>query len=115
LLRINPDGSIPADNPFYDGDGPNLDEIWALGLRNPYRISVDPVTGRLFIGDVGANDNATSIEEINLGARGANAAQAAAAISPRLLIERDPGRKSSWVYRRTLSAGATFFSAIAVR
>jgi len=72
LLRINPDGSIPADNPFYDGDGPNLDEIWALGLRNPYRMSVDPVTGRLFIGDVGANDNATSIEEINLGARGAN-------------------------------------------
>jgi len=72
LMRINSDGSIPMDNPFYDGNGPNLDAIWALGLRNPYRMSVDPATGRMFIGDVGANDNSTSIEEINLGARGAN-------------------------------------------
>ena len=41
VLRLNPDGTIPTDNPFVDGAGPNLDEIWALGLRNPYRVSKD--------------------------------------------------------------------------
>jgi len=72
LLRINPDGTVPTDNPFYDGNGPNLDAIWALGLRNPFRMSVDPVTGRLYIGDVGGNDVLTSVEELNLGVAGAN-------------------------------------------
>jgi glucose/arabinose dehydrogenase len=72
LHRINPDGSAPTDNPFYDGNGPNWDSIWALGLRNPYRAYYDVPTGRLLIGDVGGNDNATSIEELNLGVRGAN-------------------------------------------
>ena len=30
ILRINPDGTVPTDNPFYDGAGPNYDAIWAL-------------------------------------------------------------------------------------
>lgn len=72
LLRINPDGSVPTDNPFYDGGGPNKDAIWAYGLRNPVRISFDPPTGRLFIGDVGGNVVTTAQEEINLGVAGAN-------------------------------------------
>ena len=72
ILRINKDGTIPADNPFHDGAGPNKDAIWALGLRNPYRASIDPVTGRYYIGDVGGNDALRSIEKVNLGARGAN-------------------------------------------
>jgi glucose/arabinose dehydrogenase len=72
VLRINPNGTIPTDNPFYDGAGPNKDEIWAYGLRNPYRMSIDSVTGRMFIGDVGGNDASTAIEEINLGVAGAN-------------------------------------------
>ena len=55
LLRINKDGSVPTDNPFYDGNGPNKDAIWALGLRNPFRMSIDPVTGTIYIGDVGGN------------------------------------------------------------
>jgi glucose/arabinose dehydrogenase len=70
--RINTDGTAPADNPFYDGAGPNVDTIWARGLRNPYRAYYDPPTGRLFIGDVGGNDPATSKEEIDLGVRGAD-------------------------------------------
>ena len=70
--RINPDGTIPTDNPFYDGSGPNIDSIWARGLRNPYRAFYDPPTGRFFIGDVGGNDNATAIEEVNLGVAGAD-------------------------------------------
>src|SRR5262245_5308789 len=72
VLRINPDGSVPTDNPFFDGGGPNKDQIWAYGLRNPFRMSIDATSGRMFIGDVGGNDASTAVEEINLGARGAN-------------------------------------------
>ncbi len=72
VLRINKDGTVPTDNPFYDGTGPNKDAIWALGLRNPFRMSIDPVTDKMYIGDVGGNDASTAWEEVNLGARGAN-------------------------------------------
>jgi len=43
---------IPPDNPFVGG-GPPLDEIWAIGVRNPWRFSFDRLTDSLFIGDVG--------------------------------------------------------------
>lgn len=72
LLRINPDGSIPTDNPFYDGAGPNYDEIWAYGLRNPVRMNYDATSGRIFIADVGGNSVATAREEVNIGVAGAN-------------------------------------------
>jgi glucose/arabinose dehydrogenase len=51
---------IPAGNPFAGAGG--APEIWAYGLRNPFRNSFDPATGNLFIGDVGED----SIEEVNL-------------------------------------------------
>ena len=72
ILRFNMDGTVPTDNPFYDGAGPNYDAIWALGLRNPFRAYYDAPTGRLIIGDVGGNVYSTAIEEIDIGARGAN-------------------------------------------
>ncbi len=72
IHRINPDGTVPTDNPFYDGSGPNWDSIWALGLRNPFRACYDAPTGRLIIGDVGGNDYSTAKEEVDIGARGAN-------------------------------------------
>jgi len=72
VLRINRDGSIPTDNPFYDGAGPNLDAIWALGLRNPFRATFDGVTGRVIVSEVGGNDPDIAMEEVNLLARGAN-------------------------------------------
>ncbi|WP_327343787.1 PQQ-dependent sugar dehydrogenase [Streptomyces europaeiscabiei] len=58
LLRIDPSGgkpyAIPSGNPFVDD--PNAkDEIWAYGLRNPWRFSFDAGTGDLLIGDVGQN------------------------------------------------------------
>ena len=71
ILRINSDGSIPSTNPFIDGSGPNLDAIWALGLRNPFRFSFDPATGAMYIGDVGGNAD-DSVEEVNVGVAGAN-------------------------------------------
>ena len=51
---------IPTDNPFI-GNASALDEIWAYGLRNPWRFSFDTTTNNLWIGDVGQN----STEEIN--------------------------------------------------
>ena len=44
---------IPADNPFADGAGGALPEIWLTGLRNPWRMHFDPLNGDLWIGDVG--------------------------------------------------------------
>jgi glucose/arabinose dehydrogenase/chitodextrinase len=72
ILRINPDGTVPTDNPFSDGAGPNVDAIWAYGLRNPFRMSVDPATDKLYVGEVGGNDDTTAIEEVEIGVRGAN-------------------------------------------
>ncbi len=72
VLRIELDGSVPTDNPFFDGAGPNIDEIWAYGFRNPFRASWDLPTGRLWLGDVGGNDAATAYEEANIVTPGAN-------------------------------------------
>ncbi len=72
ILRLEPGGGVPASNPFFDGAGPNLDAIWARGLRNPFRISFDSVGGRMYIADVGSNSTSTSLEEVNLGVAGAN-------------------------------------------
>ncbi len=52
LLRINADGSIPVDNPFV-GQAGVRPEIWAWGLRNPFRFGIDPDSGAPIIGDVG--------------------------------------------------------------
>ncbi len=52
-VNVDPDPYVvPPDNPFV-GDPNTLDEIWALGLRNPWRWSFDRDTGDLYIGDVG--------------------------------------------------------------
>ncbi|MCI0635424.1 MAG: PQQ-dependent sugar dehydrogenase, partial [Actinobacteria bacterium] len=70
LLRVRRDGTIPPDNPFLGVPGARP-AIFARGLRNPFRIAVDPLLGSLWIGDVGGNST-DSHEEINLGVGGAN-------------------------------------------
>jgi glucose/arabinose dehydrogenase len=66
ILRIDVDAAtpyaVPADNPFRATPGA-APEIWAYGLRNPFRVSVDRPTGDLYIGDVGQN----RVEEIDVG------------------------------------------------
>ena len=58
MLRLDPTttpATAPADNPFAGVAGA-LDEVWAVGLRNPWRFSFDPATGDLWIADVGQNE-----------------------------------------------------------
>ena len=74
ILRIDVNNgspyAIPPDNPFVND--PNvLDEIWAIGLRNPWRVSFDRLTGDLYIGDVGQE----SWEEVDFYPAGTPAGQ----------------------------------------
>jgi glucose/arabinose dehydrogenase len=75
ILRIdvdNPSGGrnygIPLDNPFRGNKLGYREEIFAFGFRNPWRFSIDSVSGRLWVGDVGQNQ----IEEIDIVERGRN-------------------------------------------
>ena len=75
ILRIDVDTNdvdlnyaIPPDNPFVDSTGSVLKEIYAWGMRNPWRSSFDPVTGWLWCGDVGQN----TYEEIDIIENGNN-------------------------------------------
>lgn len=68
ILRINPDGTIPSDDPFYGTATGKNRAIWALGLRNPFTFAIRPGGGKVFINDVGQS----SWEEINDGQAGAN-------------------------------------------
>lgn len=75
LLRLDPQGLssggpwqlgaanahlIPSNNPFVDGAGGVPDEIFALGLRNPFRLVADPQSDRIYVSDVGANQDSGS-------------------------------------------------------
>lgn len=68
LLRLDPDGTIPADNPFGDRAAGKCRAVWALGLRNPYTFAFQPGTGRLWANDVGGS----RWEEVNEVVRGGN-------------------------------------------
>jgi glucose/arabinose dehydrogenase len=68
ILRFNPDGTIPNDNPFFYTTNGNNSAIWAYGLRNPFTFAFQPGTGRMYINDVGEQ----TWEEINEGVAGAN-------------------------------------------
>ena len=68
MLRINSDGSIPSDNPFYNQTSGINRAIWARGLRNPFTFAFQPGSGRMFINDVGQE----LYEEINNGTPAGN-------------------------------------------
>jgi glucose/arabinose dehydrogenase len=53
--RANRDGTLPVDNPFIDGAGPNNDYIWARGFRNPFTLTFQPGLGKLWVNGVGTN------------------------------------------------------------
>ncbi len=72
VIRIDVSGkesyTIPPDNPFSDGDGPIREEIFAYGLRNPWRMTIDSETGDVWLGDVGQGH----WEEVNRVTAGGN-------------------------------------------
>ncbi len=76
ILRIDVHGEIsnrrnygiPADNPYAGRTDGSQEEIFAIGLRNPWRFSFDPVTGKLWVGDVGQN----LWEEVSIVEKGGN-------------------------------------------
>jgi glucose/arabinose dehydrogenase len=76
ILRIDPSQSgdapytVPADNPFVNTPGARP-EIWAYGLRNPWRFGIDPMTGNMLIGDVGEG----TMEELDLVPAGSGGGQ----------------------------------------
>ena len=67
ILRLNTDGTAPADNPFFGVSGARP-EIYALGFRNPWRCRFHTSDGRLFCGDVGEN----TAEEVDVVEAGGN-------------------------------------------
>lgn len=115
ILRVDVSGpsgyTVPADNPFAGGGG--LPEIYAYGLRNPWRMSFDRVTGQLWAGDVGQS----GWEEVNRIVAGGNygwsqfeghacfkqPCQAPGAIPPRATYSHEFGCSVSggYVYRGT--------------
>ncbi len=76
VLRIDPLGTnsdngaygVPATNPVADGTGGNVDEIFAFGLRNPYRLAMDSVTGDLYASETGE----LSVESVDRIVAGGN-------------------------------------------
>ncbi|MCB1230697.1 MAG: PQQ-dependent sugar dehydrogenase [Verrucomicrobiae bacterium] len=59
---------IPDDNPWPSPDGSLLEEFYAVGVRSPHRLTLDPVTGRLWLGDIGQGTR----EEVSIVVKGAN-------------------------------------------
>ena len=126
ILRIDVDNpasnknyGIPADNPFADGQN-GRPEVYAFGLRNPWRFSFDKETGRLWVGDVGQN----AYEEIDIVEKGKNygwnqmeglhtynsGQNSSDYVAPVLEIPQSTGDKSitgGYVYRGKASPGLT--------
>ena len=61
ILRLNSNGTIPTDNPFFSVANGDNRAIYAIGVRSPYSVAADPVSGRIFFNDVGSS----LFEEIN--------------------------------------------------
>lgn len=72
IIRIDVDSAtpfaIPSDNPYAAGNGNPLPQIFASGVRNPYRGDIDPQTGDIYVADIGRNE----LEEVSLIESGSN-------------------------------------------
>ncbi|MFM7851028.1 MAG: PQQ-dependent sugar dehydrogenase, partial [Flammeovirgaceae bacterium] len=67
ILRINKDGSVPTSNLFYsDAASEPRKRVWAYGLRNPYTFSIDKISSKVFLNEVGQ----VTWEEINDATQG---------------------------------------------
>ncbi|HKP61756.1 MAG TPA: PQQ-dependent sugar dehydrogenase [Polyangiales bacterium] len=66
--RASRNGSVPRDNPFYDGGGPQNDYVWARGFRNPFKMRFEPGKDRLWVNSVG-----TEWEQVFVVSKGVHA------------------------------------------
>ncbi len=114
ILRIDIDKQengnlygIPADNPFANNTSAYRQEIYAYGMRNPWRISFDPANGRLWAGDVGQN----SFEEIDViengGNYGWNTMEAKHCYSPGSGCDKSGLKMPIWEYGRGYGISVT--------
>ena len=114
ILRIDVDKQesghlygIPADNPFANNAAGFRREIYAYGMRNPWRFSFDPANGRLWTGDVGQN----AYEEIDViekgGNYGWNTMEAKHCFSPSSGCKMSGLKMPIWEYGRSLGVSVT--------
>lgn len=68
ILRINSNGSIPTDNPFYNQASGNFRAIYALGLRNPFSMSLHPTTNEIYVNDVTSGNGKARVYLLEAGA-----------------------------------------------
>ncbi|HTF81588.1 MAG TPA: DNRLRE domain-containing protein, partial [Cytophagales bacterium] len=69
ILRVNPNGTAPADNPFYsDTASEQRKRVWSYGVRNPFTFDVHPTTGQILVNDVG-QDMWEEINDITIGGK----------------------------------------------
>lgn len=98
--------AIPPDNPFLDEAGV-LPEIWAYGLRNPWRMSFDRETGLLWAGDVGQN----RLEEVSIIERGGNygwrTMEGSRCFDPETGCDRDGLTLPVWEYGHSVGCSIT--------
>src|SRR5688572_7274499 len=109
--RANRDGTLPPDNPFDDGPGPNNDFIWARGFRNPFTLQVQPSTGQIWLNVVGTN-----YEQVFVVGRGDHGGyddfendQPSGFIVPKI-VYRTNGSDSRAITSASRSAGVTTFT-----
>ncbi|MBC8145932.1 MAG: PQQ-dependent sugar dehydrogenase [bacterium] len=99
--------SIPQDNPYAGSSGSERKEIYAYGMRNPWRFSFDPVTGWLWTGDVGQN----AYEEIDIIEKGKNYGwrimEGKHCFNPRNGCDTSGLTLPIWEYGRTLGVSVT--------
>lgn len=99
--------AIPADNPWAGAQGGYRPEIFAVGLRNPWKFSFDPVTSHLWVADVGQD----SIEEINIVEKGLNygwnVMEGSACYPPGRECSREGLTLPIWEYRHPLGQSIT--------
>jgi glucose/arabinose dehydrogenase len=113
VLRLNDDGTIPSDNPFFATASGDNRSIWATGLRNPFTFAVRPSDGRIHINDVGEGN----WEEVNLGAPGANygwpstegPTSAPGVTAPLFAYDHDPGASTGGFFSGCAIAGGAFY------
>lgn len=102
ILRINPDGSIPDDNPLLDKTSGKYQAIWAYGCRNPFTFAFERHSELMMINDVGGK-----FEEINRGVAGANYGWPTADHGP---VEDDAFTGPQHIYPEASISGGDFLS-----